>query len=186
MGPPRCPGTWHGSRKVVTDVRPAPQLWTTGAVGFAGRSNDDSGLHGKGPTERARSGSVSAGSAQLRVLVLEPAAVLRNIMAHALAVQGHEVRTVECLAGLEQRVASFDPHLVVCEATLSDGTGEQVCRVLQAQGGKLVPVILMSGMPEAELQARAKTAGADRCFCKARGLSQLLDLVEELTSEIVY
>ena len=166
----------------------ASRVWTTGQVGFAGRADDDSGLRSSGLTERVSSGSVRPGAAseQLRVLVLEPAAVLRNILAHALAVQGYEVRTAERLAGLEQRVASFDPHLVVCETALCDGIGEQVCRLMQAQGGKLVPVILMSGMPEAELEARAKAAGADRCFCKARGLSQLLDLVEELTSAIVY
>ncbi len=121
------------------------------------------------------------------MLVLEPAAVLRNILAHALAVQGYEVRTAERIEGLERRVATFDPHLVVSETALSDGSGDQVCRLIQSQrGGKLVPVILMSGMPEGELETRATAAGADRSFCKARGLSQLLDLVEELTSEILY
>jgi CheY-like chemotaxis protein len=170
------------------DVRAAPRLWTTGQVGFAGRAEDESGLHPSGLTERPASGTVRpAGARKLRVLVLEPAAVLRNILAHALAVQGYEVRTAERIDGLEGRVSTFDPHLVVSEATLTDGTGDQVCRLIQAHGGgKLVPVILISGMPEGELETRAKAAGADRSFCKARGLSQLLDLVEELTSEILY
>lgn len=164
---------------------PAASLWTTGQLAFAGRADDDSGLRGSGLTERLPAGPEQAAE-RLRVLVLEPATVLRNILSHALAVQGYEVLTAERLAGLEQRVASFDPHLVVSEVSLSDGTGDQVCQLMQAQGGKLVPVILMSGVPAAELEARAKAARADRCFCKARGLSQLLDLVEELTSEILY
>lgn len=167
-------------------MRPAPQFWTTGNLGVAlGADDDAQDAPRSGLTQRPLSGKVPS-AARLRVLVVEPAAVLRNIMAHALSVQGYEVRSVDRLAGLEQRLAVFDPHLVVSEAVLPDGRGEQVCELAQAQTGKLVPVIMMSGLPEQELQARAKAAGADRAFCKARGLSHLLDLVEELTSEILF
>jgi CheY-like chemotaxis protein len=166
-------------------VPPAAQLWTTGRFDTAAAPDDGIDGRGSGLAERPSSGQVRTAQ-RLRVLVLEPAAVLRNIMGHALSVQGYEVRSVDRVAGLAQRIASFDPHLVVCEAALQDGSGEQVCRELQGQGGKLVPVILMSGMPEPELEARAKAAGADRAFCKARGLSRLLDLIDELTSEILY
>jgi two-component system response regulator MprA len=169
----------------MNPVRPAAQFWTTGSFHAGSGSDDVAGGPRSGVTERPVSGRVRAAD-RLRVLVVEPAAVLRNIMAHALTVQGYEVRAVEGLAGLEPCIAVFEPHLVVTEVSLADGSGAEVCRLLQAQGGRLVPVILMSGMPEAELQARARQAGADRSFCKARGLSQLLDLVEELTGEIVY
>lgn len=176
---------WHGSGYAARPVPTAPHFWTTGSFGAAARSEDASESAHSGLIERPTSGQVRV-TAKLRVLVVEPAAVLRNIMAHALAVQGYEVQVLERIAGLEQRVAVFDPHVVVTEAALPDGSGEQVCKRVQAQGQKLVPVILMSGAPESELQSQAKAVGADRHFCKARGLSQLLDLVEELTSEIVF
>jgi DNA-binding response OmpR family regulator len=166
-------------------VPPAAQLWTTGRFDAASRLDDAVAARSTGVTERPASGEVRTAE-RLRILVLEPTAVLRNIMGHALSVQGYEVRAVDRLDGLEQRIASFDPHLLVCEAALQDGSGERVCELLQRHGGKLVPVILMSGIPEPELEARAKAAGADRHFCKARGLSRLLDLIDELTSEIVY
>jgi CheY-like chemotaxis protein len=163
-------------------VRPAPQFWTTGS--FHGAAADDA-TERSGLIARPASGEQRAPE-RLRVLVVEPAAVLRNIMLHALSVQGYDVRAVSGVAGVAERLAAFEPHLLVSETALPDGTGEQVCAMAQTRGGKRVPVILMSGLPEPELDARAKTAGADRHFCKARGLSRLLDLVEELTGEILY
>jgi hypothetical protein len=44
----------------------------------------------------------------------------------------------------------------------------------------------MSGVPESELMRRAMQAGADRFHCKSRGLSELIDLIEEIAEEIVF
>jgi DNA-binding response OmpR family regulator len=163
-------------------VRPARQFWTTGS--FHSEASADA-TERSGLIERPRSGEQRAPE-RMRVLVVEPAAVLRNIMLHALSVQGYDVRAAAGVAGLAQRLAAFDPHLLVSETALLDGTGAQVCNLARSHGRKRVPVILMSGLPEPELEVRARAAGADGHFCKARGLSRLLDLVEELTSEIVY
>jgi hypothetical protein len=75
-------------------VPAAAQLWTTGR--FDGSPRTDDGMAHSGVTERPGS-CLLRSPARLRVLVLEPAAVLRNIMGHALSVQGFQVRAIDRL-----------------------------------------------------------------------------------------
>jgi DNA-binding response OmpR family regulator len=121
-----------------------------------------------------------------RVLVVEPAPVLRHIITHALSVQGYTVATAQGVTDFDELLRSFDPHIVVCELHLPDGSGEHVCRVTRARASKLVPVVLMSGAPGAELERRNRSAAADRCFSKSLGLSALLEMIDELTAEILF
>ena len=123
---------------------------------------------------------------RIRVLVVEPAPVLRHIITHALSVQGYALATAQGLTDFDALLTSFDPHIVVCELHLPDGSGETICRATRARASKLVPVVLMSGTPEAELTRRGKSAAADRCFNKSLGLSALLEMIDELTAEILF
>ena len=123
---------------------------------------------------------------RIRVLVVEPAPVLRHIITHALSVQGYAVATAPGRNDLAEVLASFDPHIVVTELHLSDGSGEDVCRDVRRRPHKLVPVVLMSSAPEGELERRGQAAAADRCFRKTRGLSSLLELIDDLTAEILF
>lgn len=121
-----------------------------------------------------------------RVLLVEPVAVLRTIMTRAFADRGHSVTAVASLDEMRRLLPSFDPHVVVCELALPDGSGDVACRRLKASASKLRPVVLISGVPEGELMRRSRDAGADRFHCKSRGLSELIELVEELSDEIVF
>ena len=123
---------------------------------------------------------------RIRVLVVEPAPVLRHIITHALSVQGYAVATSPGRNHLGEVLASFDPHIVITELHLSDGSGEDVCREVRRRPHKLVPVVLMSSAPEGELERRGQAAAADRCFRKTRGLSSLLELIDDLTAEILF
>jgi DNA-binding response OmpR family regulator len=120
------------------------------------------------------------------VLIVEPVSVLRTIMTRAFADRGHSVTAVASLDEMRRLLPSFDPHVVVCELALPDGSGDVACRRLKASANKLRPVVLISGVPEGELMRRARDAGADRFHCKSRGLSELIELVEELSAEIVF
>jgi len=137
-----------------------------------------------GPHRRSHEAVRPASGA--RVLIVEPVPVLRTIITRAFADRGHSVTAVATLDDMRRLLPSFDPHVVVCELTLSDGSGDNACRRLKSGGNKLRPVVLMSGVPEPELMRRAMQAGADRFHCKSRGLSELIDLVEEIAGEIVF
>lgn len=136
--------------------------------------------------QRKLSGESLRTTASARVLVVEPVPVLRTIITRAFADRGHSVTAVATLEDMRRLLPSFDPHVIVCELTLPDGSGDNACRRLKVSGNKLRPVVLMSGVPESELMRRAMQAGADRFHCKSRGLSELIDLIEEIAEEIVF
>ncbi len=148
------------------------------------RTTDDS--RGDSGPHRKLSGESLRTTASARVLVVEPVPVLRTIITRAFADRGHSVTAVATLEDMRRLLPSFDPHVIVCELTLPDGSGDNACRRLKVSGNKLRPVILMSGVPESELMRRAMQAGADRFHCKSRGLSELIDLIEEIAEEIVF
>ncbi len=136
------------------------------------------------PIVRRRESQRAAQTA--RVLLVEPVPVLRTIITRAFADRGHSVTAVGSLEEMRRLMPSFDPHVVICELTLPDGAGDTACRRLKANASKLRPVVLISGVPEGELKRRAMQVGADRFHCKSRGLSELIELVEELSEEIVF
>jgi CheY-like chemotaxis protein len=136
------------------------------------------------PVLRRRDSNRSAN--QARVLIVEPIAVLRTVITRAFAERGHSVTAVGTLDDLRRLMRSFEPHVVVCELTLPDGSGDNACKRIKASDARLRPVVLMSGLPEHELQRRAMHAGADRFHSKSRGLSELIEMVEQIASEIVF
>jgi CheY-like chemotaxis protein len=123
---------------------------------------------------------------QARVLVVEPNAVQRTTITRAFAERGHSVTAVGTLEELRRLLPSFEPHVVVCELSLPDGSGDNACRRLKAGGTRLQPVVLTSSLPEHELQRRAMHAGADHFHAKSRALSELIAAVEKIASEIVF
>ena len=148
------------------------------------RTASEPTLRESGPQRRASESQKPASGA--RVLVVEPVPVLRTIITRAFAERGHSVTAVATLEDMRRLIPSFDPHVIVSELTLPDGSGDNACRRLKAGANKLRPIVLMSGVPENELMRRSMQAGADRFHCKSRGLSELIDLIEEITSEIVF
>lgn len=149
------------------------------------RATREEALRESGPQRRLPSQPPKAVSGA-RVLVVEPVPVLRTIITRAFADRGHSVTAVATLEDMRRLLPSFDPHVIVSELTLPDGSGDNACRRLKVGGHKLRPIVLMSGVPESELMRRAMQAGADRFHCKARGLSELIDVVEEVAGEIVF
>jgi CheY-like chemotaxis protein len=141
---------------------------------------------GESGPQRKLSGESLRTTSSARVLVVEPVPVLRTIITRAFADRGHSVTAVATLEDMRRLLPSFDPHVIVCELTLPDGAGDNACRRLKVAGNKLRPVVLMSGVPENELMRRAMQAGADRFHCKSRGLSELIDVIEEIAEEIVF
>lgn len=150
------------------------------------RASSEEARGESGPQRRPGRGESLRSASGARVLVVEPVPVLRTIITRAFADRGHSVTAVATLEDMRRLLPSFDPHVIVTELTLPDGSGDNACRRLKVSGNKLRPVVLMSGVPESELMRRAMQAGADRFHCKSRGLSELIDLIEEITEEIIF
>lgn len=114
-----------------------------------------------------------------RVLLVEPAPLIRHFITRALSVTGYEVHSVATLAELDGALG-FKPELVLTELYLADGSGETVCQRARARLGVRVPVVLMSRGSEQDLLRRAERCDADGCFSKMQGLNVLLPIVHEL------
>ncbi len=119
----------------------------------------------------------------LRVLLVEPAPLIRHFITRALSVTGYEVHAVGTLAELDAALA-FQPELVLSELYLADGSGDAVCERVRRRLGVRVPVVLMSRGSEHDLSRRAQGCDADRCFTKMRGLNVLLPIVHSLALDV--
>ena len=122
-----------------------------------------------------------------RIVVLDDHAGARGRLVHELRNQGYAVEGCGDLPSFEAALASLDPDLVVADVVLEGITGDEVCRRLKDRmSGRLLPIVLISSLPEWELKQRAKRAGADAYFRKQDGLPKLVQLIEELLSEIIF
>jgi CheY-like chemotaxis protein len=86
------------------------------------------------------------------ILVVEDEERIRRVLALQLELEGYEVEAVasgeECLASLQERL----PRLIVLDYLLPDFSGEEIVqRLRRMQGGKRLPVLLLSGLERQDL-----------------------------------
>ena len=122
-----------------------------------------------------------------RILVLDDHEGARRRLVTELRNQGYAVEGCGSMAELEDLYSRLDPDVVVTDVILPDVTGDEICRQLKSRmQGRLTPIILISSLPEWELKQRAERAGADAYCRKQDGLPKLVQVLEELLSEIVF
>lgn len=122
-----------------------------------------------------------------RILVLDDHKGARDRLVLELRNQGYVCEGVGDLPSFEKLYESMDPDVIVADVVLAGVTGDEICRQLKARmTERLIPIVLISGLPEAELKARAERAGADTYFRKQDGLPKLIQMLESLLSEIVF
>jgi CheY-like chemotaxis protein len=122
-----------------------------------------------------------------RILVLDDHAGARNRLVHELRNQGYAVEGAENLAQFEKLHEAMSPDVILTDVVLGGVSGDQICKQLKARiTERKIPIVLVSGLPESELKVRAERAGADAYFRKQDGLPKLIQMLEELLSEIVF
>ena len=122
-----------------------------------------------------------------RILVLDDHAGARNRLVHELRNQGYSVEGAGDLGSFEKLYLGMEPDVVLADVVLGNINGDEICRQLKARmTERMIPVVLVSGLNEGELKARAERAGADAYFRKQDGLPKLIQMLESLLSEIVF
>jgi DNA-binding response OmpR family regulator len=122
-----------------------------------------------------------------RILVLDDHAGARNRLVRELRNQGYAVEGAADLAEFEKLYAAMSPDVILTDVVLAGVPGDQICKQLKARlTDRKIPIVLVSGLPESDLKVRAERAGADAYFRKQDGLPQLIQMLEELLSEIVF
>jgi len=74
---------------------------------------------------------------------------------------------------------------VVTDVQLPGLDGDELCRRIKLTMRRLVPIVLYSSLPDAELAARARAAGADGFVGKHHGMAELLRCVDSMFAEEV-
>jgi CheY-like chemotaxis protein len=124
-----------------------------------------------------------APSAGRRLLIVDDSATVRAALSARLADRGYPVRAARTLEEAARYLTEFEPEIVVTDVRMPEVNGDELCRRIKARMKRLVPVILFSSLPEAELADRAEASGADGFVCKARGMDALVARMDELLSD---
>lgn len=119
------------------------------------------------------------------VLVIDDSAVVLAVVESALAGAGYLVQTVGAFAEAEVVLRTWRPHVVLTDVCLPDVEGDDLCTRLKMRAGHLVPVVLMSNLPDDELARRAAAARADGFLSKRHGPDHIVAAVDALLDELV-
>ncbi len=161
------------------EQREALSLGRAELTGVLGRGNGFGGSQRNLPPV----GKPLTPSAGRRLLVVDDSATVRAALSARLADRGYPVRSARTLEEAARILTEFEPEIVVTDVRMPDVDGDELCRRIKARMKRLVPVILFSSLPEAELAARAVSAGADGFVCKAQGMDALVTRMDELLSD---
>lgn len=122
-----------------------------------------------------------------RILVIEDHAGACKRLVHELRNQGYCVEGAKDLASFERLYDEMSPDVILTDVVLPGVSGDEICMQLKARvTDRKIPIVLMSGLAEHDLKARAERAGADAYFRKQDGLPKLIQMLEGLLSEIVF
>lgn len=122
-----------------------------------------------------------------RILILDDSMITREAIADLLGDVGYPVDTAGDVVEFEEKIKTFDPQVVLSDIQMPDIEGDQICRVLKHRmDTERVPIILFSGIPDEELAVRAESAGADGYVSKQDGSERLLEVLDDLLSQVLF
>ena len=136
-------------------------------------------------TGSVRGGMVAAadaGTATLRVLVVEDHEDTAEMMQRLLSMRGHEVTVAATVAGAIDALRSAEFDVLVSDVGLPDGTGMDVVRHAREALRLRVPAIAITGYGLPDDVERARSAGFDVHLTKPINLLQLDDAVARVAS----
>ena len=115
----------------------------------------------------------------MRILVVDDNAELRDLVARALARDGHRVETAHDLASADASLADRETELVVLDLALPDGWGSAWCQRLRAAGDGPM-VLVLSAHHEVARRLESFDAGADDFLAKPFAVAELRARVRAL------
>ncbi len=128
-------------------------------------------------------GSVPNAAGSRRVLVVDDEPSIREVMRVALEGAGYEVRVLDGADEIEQRIAEWQPDLILCDVLMPGRDGLTVFSDLQRDPRtQQIPVVLATAKHFSGDQSSALQAGVAGYLVKPFEISLLLDTVRQALS----
>ncbi len=116
-----------------------------------------------------------------KVLVVDDSLTDRRIMTTYLTEAGLTVLDVESAEEAMEKIADYQPQLIVLDVVMGGKSGFEMCRSLKAdQNTKPIPVILCSSKSTEADKMWGDVVGADAYITKPVNRDELLGKVEQL------
>lgn len=122
-----------------------------------------------------------------RVLLLDDSAIQLELEKAALEERGYVVEAAANLLEFEERLATFNPEIILTDLEMPDISGKEIVRFLkQDLRTENLPIILFSSKSDAELAVISEASGADGFLSKSHGLERLGEMLDELVEAIAW
>ena len=116
-----------------------------------------------------------------KVLVVDDSLSVRKMVEKALEGRGLQVLAAASGAEAIQMFERDRPDVVICDVVLPDKDGYQVCRYVRAHSTLgATPVLLISGIDNGTVQAKAAEARSDEVMFKPFGVDDLVRKIDAL------
>ena len=118
------------------------------------------------------------------ILLVEDDPFMRKLLMKVLEAHGHKVTVaVDGLEGL-RLAREVKPDIIVLDVMLPKMDGHKVCRILKSDPrSKAIPIILHTTQMGEQEERIAKEVGSDAFVVKNNTLTELLNVIQELTSK---
>jgi CheY-like chemotaxis protein len=122
-----------------------------------------------------------------RIIFIDDSEITREMIRAALVDAGHVVQVAENLLNFDQRLAEFNPDIILTDVNMPDIRGDEICKVLKTKYATAdIPIVLFSSKDTDELAELAERAGADGFVSKQQGFDKLIETIDELVGEILW
>jgi CheY-like chemotaxis protein len=121
-----------------------------------------------------------------KVLVVDDSLSVRKLVEKAL--EGRGLQVIAAASGAEaiQMLERDRPDVVICDVILPDKDGFQICQYVRTHPAiAATPVLLISGIDNGTVQARAAEVRSDDVMFKPFGVDDLLGKIDSLLSRRV-
>lgn len=115
----------------------------------------------------------------MKVLVVDDHPEVLDLVARALARDGHDVDAVTTTRDARLRVTQGNTDLIVLDVTLPDGSGVELCRSLRGEGSR-TPILFLSAQNSVENRVTGLDAGADDFLGRPFAVAELRARVRAL------
>lgn len=116
----------------------------------------------------------------MRILVVDDDEDVRSVVRRALLAEGHQVDTAESVSEAREVLAEREPHLLVLDLGLPDGSGLALCHALRAEGFSF-PILILTARSGVALRVKGLDAGADDYLAKPFAIAELRARVRALS-----